>query len=68
MAWQRLERADEQGDLPTCQEAVYGKLRRIPLELSVAFLEEATERLDPLLPPDSSAPRPCPRRWTRMRS
>ena len=40
-----LECADEQGDLPTCQEAYYAKLRRIRPELSEAFLGEAAERL-----------------------
>jgi hypothetical protein len=49
-----LRRADEHGDLPTCQEAYYAKLRRIPPELSEAFLGEATARLDPLLLPSST--------------
>ena len=46
-----LERADERGDMPTCQEAYYAKLRRIRPELSEAFLGEAAERLVDLLPP-----------------
>jgi hypothetical protein len=50
-----FERADEQGVLPTCQEAVYGKLRRVPLELSMGFLEESTGRLAALLPPEKPA-------------
>jgi Transposase DDE domain len=50
-----LERADEQGALPTCQEAVYGKLRRVPPELSMGFLEECTARLDALWPPQTSS-------------
>jgi hypothetical protein len=45
-----FERAEEQGGLPTCQEAVYAKLRRVPPQLSMAFLEEITERLRALLP------------------
>jgi hypothetical protein len=50
-----FEHADEQGALPTCQEAVYGKLRRVPPELSMGFLAECTERLEALLPPETSA-------------
>jgi hypothetical protein len=46
-----IERADERGDMPTCQEAYYAKLRRIRPELSEAFLGEAAERLAALLPP-----------------
>jgi Transposase DDE domain len=46
-----IERADERGDMPTCQEAYYAKLRRIRPELSEAFLGEAAERLVDLLPP-----------------
>jgi hypothetical protein len=48
-----LERAGERGEMPTCQEAYYAKLRRIPPELSEAFLAEATARLAPLLLPSS---------------
>lgn len=50
-----FERAEEQGELPTCQEAVYAKLRRVPPGLSMAFLEEVTERLRALLPRGTSA-------------
>jgi hypothetical protein len=50
-----FEHADEQGELPTCREAAYGKLRRVPPELSMGFLEECTERLEALLPPERSA-------------
>lgn len=50
-----LRRAAERGELPTCQEAYYAKLRRIPPELSEAFLGEATARLAPLL--SASPPR-----------
>jgi Transposase DDE domain len=48
-----LERAAERGEMPTCQEAYYAKLRRIPPELSEAFVAEATARLAPLLLPAS---------------
>jgi hypothetical protein len=42
--------AAEQGTLPTTPEAVYGKLRRVPLGLSLGFLEDVTARLIPLMP------------------
>ena len=48
-----LERAGERGEMPTCQEAYYAKLRRIPPALSEAFLGEATARLTPLRLPSS---------------
>ena len=47
---QAFIRADEREELPTCIEAAYGKLRRIPLGLSQGFLEETTERLRTILP------------------
>lgn len=49
-ARQSLDRAEEQGDLPTCREAFYGKLRRIPIALSVGFFEELSALIRPLLP------------------
>lgn len=52
-----FRRAAEQGTLPTSAEAVYGKLRRLPLGLSLGFLEEVTARLVPLLPPGAQAVR-----------
>jgi hypothetical protein len=52
---QSFQRADEEGTLPTCQEAVYGKLRRIPLRLSIAFMEELTELIRGLRPTDAPA-------------
>jgi hypothetical protein len=51
-ALQSIDHAEEQGELPTCKGAVYGKLRRMSIELSLAFMEEATERIRALLPPD----------------
>jgi hypothetical protein len=47
---QALLNAQKKDTLPTCKEAFYGKLRRLPLELSVAFMTEATRRLNELLP------------------
>src|SRR4051794_24192547 len=49
-ARQSLDRAEERGDLPTCREAVYGKLRRLPIELSTGFFEDASALMRPLLP------------------
>jgi hypothetical protein len=47
---QSFLRAKEHGTLPTSSEAVYGKLRRVPLELSRGFFLEGTARLRALLP------------------
>jgi hypothetical protein len=52
-AHQSFQHALEQGALPTCPEAVYGKLRRIPLGLSLAFMEEITKLIRDLLPKDA---------------
>lgn len=47
---QSFQRAKEQGDLPTCEEAAYGKLRRLPIPLSLGFFEDVTELIGPLMP------------------
>jgi hypothetical protein len=47
---QSFARAQEQGILPTSIEAVYGKLRRVPLGLRLGFFAESTARLRALLP------------------
>ncbi len=52
--------ADRHDRLPTCNEAFYAKLRRLPLPLSVAFLSEASRRLDQLLPPCRADDHPLP--------
>lgn len=49
-ARQCLERAEQAGTLPVSPEAFYGKLRRVPLELSVGFLADLSLRLQELLP------------------
>lgn len=41
------------------RQAYYGKLRRVPLPLSVALLREAADRLRPLLPPPAPAALPA---------
>ncbi len=52
---QSFSRAQEHGTLPTSPEAVYGKLRRVPLSLSLGFVVEGTARLRALLPPQHIA-------------
>jgi len=52
---QSFTRAKEQGTLPTSSEAVYGKLRRVPLSLSRGVFTEGTARLRVLLPPQHVA-------------
>ena len=42
---QAFERAKQNDTLPTSIEAMYGKLRRVPVSLSEGFLEEGTARL-----------------------
>ena len=49
-AHQSFLKAHAQGTLPTCVEALYGKLRRVPLPLSQGFLEEATHQLRQVFP------------------
>ena len=45
-----FERAREEGQLTVSVQAAYGKLRRMPIETSVALLAEATQRLAALVP------------------
>ncbi len=52
---QSFERAKEQGTLPTSVGAAYGKLRRIPLSLSLGFLEGTCARIHELFPPAAAA-------------
>jgi DDE family transposase len=52
---QSFARAQEHGTLATSSEAVYGKLRRVPLSLSLGFFSEGTTRLRALLPPQHLA-------------
>jgi Transposase DDE domain len=52
---QSFTRAQEQGTLATSPAAVYGKLRRVPLSLSLGFFTEGTARLRALLPPQPMA-------------
>jgi Transposase DDE domain len=52
---QSFTRAREHGTLATSSEAVYGKLRRVPLSLSLGFFTEGPARLRALLPPQHLA-------------
>ncbi len=49
-AQQHFQDARDEGTLPTCVEALYGKLRRVPLTLSQGLLGEATCRLRQVFP------------------
>jgi Transposase DDE domain len=49
-AHQSFLKARLQGTLPTCVEALYGKLRRVPLPLSQGPLDEATQQLRQVFP------------------
>jgi hypothetical protein len=52
---QSFQRAKEQGILPVSLEAIYGKLRRIPMSLSLGFLEAASGHLQALFPGNAKA-------------
>jgi len=54
---QSFKRAQEQGNLPTCVEAAYGKLRRIPISLSLGFFEDVTELIGALMPKEAQVAR-----------
>ena len=57
-ARESFDRADEAEAMPVSVQAVYGKLRRIPIELSKSFLAECTDRLRMVMPalPEDSIP------------
>lgn len=54
-----LIRAQKAGTLPTGLGAFYGKLRRIPLSLSVGLVSAASARLRELLPAEPAIPLPA---------
>jgi hypothetical protein len=56
---QSFLRAQEEGDLDASLEAAYGKLRRVPIELSKGFLFEASQQLLGLFPQAASTPLPA---------
>jgi hypothetical protein len=57
-AHQNFQQAHDLGILPTCVEAMYGKLRRVPLTLSQGLLAESTSRLRQVFP-DATDPLPA---------
>lgn len=48
---QSFEHAEESNTLPASIQAAYGKLRRLPIPLSMGFLAECTQQLVQLFPP-----------------
>jgi hypothetical protein len=55
---QSFEQARREERLPVSNEAAYGKLARLPVRLSVAFLATTTDRLREVLPPSRVSPVP----------
>jgi Transposase DDE domain len=55
---QSFERAVEDGQLQASIQAAYGKLGRLPIPLSEAFLAQGTERLRALFPEGIASPLP----------
>lgn len=54
-----FQRAEADGRLTVSIRAVYGKLSRLPLPLSQAFLSETAARINQILPCELSAPLPA---------
>lgn len=52
---QAFSKAAAEGHLPVAEQNVYGKLSRIPLDLSMAVLSVGAERLRPVVPEDRPA-------------
>jgi DDE family transposase len=57
-ARQSFSRARETSDLAASLRAAYGKLARLPIKLSMAFLAECTDRLRLLYPEGAQTPLP----------
>jgi Transposase DDE domain len=55
-----IEKADERGQLETSFRAVYGKLERLPIPVSMALLADCTARLRAIYPEASQAQTPLP--------
>jgi hypothetical protein len=54
-----IDQARKNNELPCQSRAVYDKLRRLPLNLSIAFLWQATAALRPLVPKSLADPLPA---------
>jgi hypothetical protein len=52
-AHRSFQRARQREQLPASIQAAYGKLRRLPIELSMAFLANCTDRLRATFPPEA---------------
>lgn len=65
-AHQAIKRSAEDDELPASMEAVYAKLRRIPIGLSLGFLQAGTQRLSELLPTRRSKLPKSLRRFTTL--
>lgn len=57
-ARQSFERAEERGELDASFRAAYGKLGRLPIALSMAFLADSTDRLRAIYPEEACSPLP----------
>jgi hypothetical protein len=57
-ARQSFSRAKERNDLAASVRAAYGKLSRLPISLSMAFLAACSDRLRPLYPEEARTPLP----------
>ncbi|RMD58025.1 IS4/IS5 family transposase [Candidatus Parcubacteria bacterium] len=55
---QAMLRAEERDELAASKQAAYGKLRRIPISLSNAFLARPTDRLRQAFPQGATSPLP----------
>jgi hypothetical protein len=55
-----FEHANERGELPTSENAAYGKLGRLPIAVSMAFLSGCTARLLEIFPRTEMACVPVP--------
>lgn len=58
-ACRTFQQARQTETLTTSLAAAYGKLRRLPIGLSMAFLSDGVRRLQELLPPVSAVPLPA---------
>jgi hypothetical protein len=54
-----FEQARQRGELPATVQAAYGKLGRLPVPLSMAFVAGCTDRLRPLFPAAARTPPPA---------
>lgn len=57
-ARESFDRANEAGAMPVSVQAAYGKLRRIPIKVSEAFLAECPDRLRGVMPAIAGDPIP----------